>query len=138
MDAEALLMAIPGIAVSTGSACTSATVEPSHVLRALGIGEAAARSSVRFGLGRFNTEEEIDYAAGRVAEAVAKLSVFPRRRQKTVQKRRRTCRRGSTSSTILWNRLAADERGLTQIKTSWASRVHLRASAAYIPLSVAC
>jgi cysteine desulfurase len=73
VDAEALLMSIPDIAASTGSACSSATVEPSHVLRALGIGEEAARSSVRFGLGRFNTEEEIDYAAGRLAEAVAKL-----------------------------------------------------------------
>jgi cysteine desulfurase len=73
VDAEALLMAMPEIAASTGSACSSATVEPSHVLRALGIGEEAARSSVRFGLGRFNTEEEIDYVAGRLVEAVEKL-----------------------------------------------------------------
>ncbi len=73
IDAEALLMSMPDIAASTGSACSSATVEPSHVLRALGIGEDAARSSIRFGLGRFNTEEEIDYAAGRVREAVARL-----------------------------------------------------------------
>jgi cysteine desulfurase len=73
VDAEALLMAMPEIAASTGSACSSATVEPSHVLRALGIGEEAARSSVRFGLGRFNKEEEIDYVAGRVVEAVEKL-----------------------------------------------------------------
>jgi cysteine desulfurase len=73
VDAEALLMAMPEVAASTGSACSSATVEPSHVLRALGIGEEAARSSVRFGLGRFNTEEEIDYVAGRVVEAVEKM-----------------------------------------------------------------
>ena len=72
VDAEALLMSLPDVALSTGSACSSATVEPSHVLRALGIGELA-HSSVRFGLGRFNTDEEIDYAAGRVVEAVKKL-----------------------------------------------------------------
>ncbi len=73
VDAEALLMALPGIALSTGSACSSAAVEPSHVLRALGIGERAARASVRFGLGRFNTEDEIDYAAASVIQAVRKL-----------------------------------------------------------------
>jgi len=73
VDAEALLMSLPEIALSTGSACSSASVEPSHVLRALGLSDAKARSSVRFGLGRFNTEEEIDYAAGRIVEAVAKL-----------------------------------------------------------------
>jgi cysteine desulfurase len=73
VDAEALLVSVPGVAVSTGSACTSATVEPSHVLRALGTGDEAAHSSVRFGLGRFTTEEEIDYAAARIAESVRKL-----------------------------------------------------------------
>jgi cysteine desulfurase len=73
VDAEALLTSIPEIALSTGSACSSATVEPSHVLKALGIGEQAARSSIRFGLGRFNTSEEIDYAASRVVEAVKRL-----------------------------------------------------------------
>jgi len=61
------------VALSTGSACSSASVEPSHVLRALGIGEQAARSSVRFGLGRFNTEDEVDDAASQVIEAVRKL-----------------------------------------------------------------
>jgi cysteine desulfurase len=73
VDAEALLMSLPGIALSTGSACSSATVEPSHVLRALGLGERTARSSVRFGLGRFNTEDEIDYAAAAVIQAVRNL-----------------------------------------------------------------
>lgn len=73
IDAEALLMTTPDVALSTGSACSSASVEPSHVLRALGLGPAEARSSVRFGIGRFTTEEEIDYAAGRIVEAVRKL-----------------------------------------------------------------
>jgi cysteine desulfurase len=73
IDAEALLMSLPEIALSTGSACSSASVEPSHVLRALGLSEAEARASVRFGLGRFNTEEEIEYAAGRIVEAVRML-----------------------------------------------------------------
>ncbi len=73
VDGEALLMSLPEVALSTGSACSSAAVEPSHVLRALGMDEARARSSLRFGIGRFNTEEEIDYAAGRVVEAVEKL-----------------------------------------------------------------
>ena len=57
VDGEALLMSLPDLALSTGSACSSATVEPSHVLKALGIGDSLARSSVRFGLGRFNTAE---------------------------------------------------------------------------------
>src|SRR5262245_289234 len=68
VDADALLMNMPDIALSTGSACSSATVEPSHVLRAIGLSARDARASVRFGLGRFTSEEEIDYAAGRVAE----------------------------------------------------------------------
>ncbi len=73
VDAEALLMSLWDVAVSTGSACSSATAEPSHVLRALGVGEEGARSAVRFGLGRFTTEEEVEYAAGRVIEAVRGL-----------------------------------------------------------------
>jgi cysteine desulfurase len=73
IDAEALLMSMPEIALSTGSACSSATVEPSHVLRAIGLSEDLARAAVRFGLGRFNTEEEIDYAAGRICEVVSRL-----------------------------------------------------------------
>jgi len=73
VDADALLMNMPDLALSTGSACSSATVEPSHVLRAIGLSTRDARSSVRFGLGRFTTEEEIDYAASRVIESVRKL-----------------------------------------------------------------
>jgi cysteine desulfurase len=73
VEAEALLMSLPEIALSTGSACSSASVEPSHVLRALGLSAAQARSAVRFGLGRFNTGEEIGYACGRIIESVRKL-----------------------------------------------------------------
>jgi cysteine desulfurase len=73
VDAEALLTSLPEIALSTGSACSSASVEPSHVLRALGLSEAQARSSVRFGVGRFNTQDEIDYAAARIVSTVGKL-----------------------------------------------------------------
>jgi cysteine desulfurase len=73
VDGQALLMSLPDVALSTGSACTSATVEPSHVLHSLGVADALAHSSLRFGLGRFNTEEEIEYAAARVIEAVKRL-----------------------------------------------------------------
>ncbi|HLI86960.1 MAG TPA: IscS subfamily cysteine desulfurase [Bryobacteraceae bacterium] len=73
VDAGALLTMLPDVAVSTGSACSSASPEPSHVLRALGLSAAEARSSVRFGLGRFTTAEEVDYAAGRIVEAVRQL-----------------------------------------------------------------
>jgi cysteine desulfurase len=70
VDGEALLMALDDIALSSGSACTSAAIEPSYVLRALGLGEDEAESSIRFGIGRFNTEAEIDYVANRIIEAV--------------------------------------------------------------------
>ncbi|MGA2195507.1 MAG: IscS subfamily cysteine desulfurase [Bryobacteraceae bacterium] len=73
VDAESLLMALPDIALSTGSACTSGTPEPSHVLRALGVSDELAHSSIRIGLGRFNTEEELDHAAHRLIESVKRL-----------------------------------------------------------------
>jgi len=73
VEGDALLMGINDVAVSSGSACTSATLEPSHVLRALGVSKDLAHSSLRFGLGRFNTEEEVDYVADRVVETVKRL-----------------------------------------------------------------
>jgi len=73
VEGESLLMGINDIAVSSGSACTSATLEPSYVLKALGVGDDLAHTSIRFGLGRFTTEEEVDYAADRVIEVVRKL-----------------------------------------------------------------
>jgi cysteine desulfurase len=66
-------MGINDIAVSSGSACTSATLEPSYVLKALGVGDDLAHTSIRFGIGRFNTEEEVDYVADRMIETVRKL-----------------------------------------------------------------
>ncbi len=73
VEGESLLMGINDIAVSSGSACTSATLEPSYVLKALGAGDDLAHSSIRFGLGRFNTEAEVDYVAARVVETVKRL-----------------------------------------------------------------
>jgi cysteine desulfurase len=73
VEGDALLMGINDVAVSSGSACTTATLEPSHVLRALGVSEDLSHSSIRFGLGRFNTEEEVDYVADRVVETVKRL-----------------------------------------------------------------
>jgi len=73
VEGESLLMGINDVAVSSGSACTSATLEPSYVLKALGAGDHLAHSSIRFGIGRFNTEEEIDYVGNRVIDVVKKL-----------------------------------------------------------------
>ncbi|MFB3127461.1 MAG: aminotransferase class V-fold PLP-dependent enzyme, partial [Candidatus Acidiferrales bacterium] len=73
VEGESLLMGINDIAVSSGSACTSASLEPSYVLKALGVGEDLAHTSIRFGLGRFNTEEEVDYVVDRLAETVSRL-----------------------------------------------------------------
>ncbi|HKE16216.1 MAG TPA: IscS subfamily cysteine desulfurase [Kofleriaceae bacterium] len=73
VEGESLLMALKDVAVSSGSACTSASLEPSYVLRALGIGEELAHTSIRFGIGRFNTEEEVDYVADLVVTSVERL-----------------------------------------------------------------
>ena len=73
VDGEALLMSLKEVAVSSGSACTSASVRASHVLRAMGVGEALAHASIRFGLGRSNTEEEVDYVCDRIVEEVTRL-----------------------------------------------------------------
>ncbi len=73
VEGESLLMGINDVAVSSGSACTSATLEPSYVLKALGLGDDVAHSSIRFGLGRFNTEAEVDYVAAKVIDIVKKL-----------------------------------------------------------------
>jgi len=73
VEGESLLMGIDDIAVSSGSACTSATLEPSYVLKALGLGDDMAHTSIRFGLGRFNTEAEIDYVADKMIAVVTKL-----------------------------------------------------------------
>ena len=73
VDGEALMMSMGNLAVSSGSACTSANPEPSHVLRALGLNDDQTRSSLRFGLGRFNTLEEVEFAISTTAEAVGRL-----------------------------------------------------------------
>jgi len=73
VEGESLLMGIGDIAVSSGSACTSASLEPSHVLRAMDVGDDLAHSSIRFGIGRFTTEEEVDFAADKLIEAVTRL-----------------------------------------------------------------
>ena len=73
VEGESLMMAIKDLAVSSGSACTSASLEPSYVLRALGVDEELAHTSIRFGIGRFNTEAEIDYAIDTICENVGKL-----------------------------------------------------------------
>lgn len=73
VEGESLLMGINDVAVSSGSACTSATLEPSYVIRALGVSDELAHSSIRFGLGRFNTAEEVDYVTERVVKEVRRL-----------------------------------------------------------------
>src|SRR6202140_881076 len=73
VEGESLLMGINDVAFSSGSACTSATLEPSYVLKALGVGEDLAHTSIRFGLGRFNTEEEVDYVTDKMVQVVTKL-----------------------------------------------------------------
>lgn len=73
VEGESMLMALKEVAVSSGSACTSASLEPSYVLHAMGVSDDAAHSSIRFGLGRFTTEEEVDYVAKLVIDKVNKL-----------------------------------------------------------------
>ena len=73
VEGESLIMALKDLALSSGSACTSASLEPSYVLRALGVSEELAHSSLRFSLGRFTTEEEIDYAIALVQKSVTRL-----------------------------------------------------------------
>src|SRR5690606_17941904 len=73
VEGEAMMMAIRDVAVSSGSACTSASLEPSYVLRAMGVDEELAHSSIRFGIGKFNTDEEIDYVADLVIRSVQRL-----------------------------------------------------------------
>ena len=68
-----MIMGLTDIAFSTGSACTSATIAPSYVLKAIGLSDKQAYSSVRFGIGRFNTGEEIDYTVKRISETVKRL-----------------------------------------------------------------
>merc|ERR1712046_69260 len=73
VEGESLLMALKDVALSSGSACTSASLEPSYVLRAIGAEEDLAHSSIRFGLGRFTTKEEVDYTVNKVVEQVTRL-----------------------------------------------------------------
>ena len=73
VDGEALMMSMKQLAVSSGSACTAADPEPSHVLRALRLSDDLTRSSLRFGLGRFNTAEEVEFAIEAVSQAVSRL-----------------------------------------------------------------
>ena len=90
VEGESLLMGLKEIAVSTGSACTSASLEPSYVLRAIGIEEELAHTSIRFGLGRFNTEDEVDYTIRRVVEEVRRLrEIVPASKTKRMRIERR-------------------------------------------------
>ena len=73
VEGESLMMGVSELAVSSGSACTSASLEPSYVLRALGVGDDLAHSSIRFGMGRFTTVEEVDYTAEQMISAVKRL-----------------------------------------------------------------
>jgi cysteine desulfurase len=96
VEGESLLMGLKEIAVSTGSACTSASLEPSHVLRAIGVPEELAHTSIRFGLGRFNTADEIDFTIRRVVEEVRRLrEISPVFKAKQAKLQRRQQAQGS-------------------------------------------
>jgi cysteine desulfurase len=102
VEGESLLMALKEIAVSTGSACTSASLEPSYVLRAMGIPDELAHTSIRFGLGRFNTEEEVDFTVRRVAEEVKRLrALSPLYKARNGRAQRRPNRTQSSQEKIL-------------------------------------
>jgi cysteine desulfurase len=73
VEGESLIMAVKDLAVSSGSACTSASLEPSYVLKALGAGDDLAHSSIRFGLGRWTTEEEVNYVVDKLTNVVRRL-----------------------------------------------------------------
>jgi len=73
VEGESLLLGLKNVACSSGSACTSASLEPSYVLRAVGVGDSLAHTSIRFGFGRFTTKEEVDYAANEVIKSVKRL-----------------------------------------------------------------
>lgn len=91
VEGESLLMALKEIAVSTGSACTSASLEPSYVLRAIGVTEELAHTSIRFGLGRFNTIEEVDFTIRRVVQEVNRLrEISPHYKARKTKAQRRT------------------------------------------------
>jgi cysteine desulfurase len=95
VEGESLLMGINDIAVSSGSACTSASLEPSHVLRSMKVGDELAHSSIRFGIGRFTTEEEVDYAADKLIEVVKRLREMSPLYEMVVQE-------GIDLSTVQW------------------------------------
>jgi cysteine desulfurase len=96
VEGESLLMALKEIAVSTGSACTSASLEPSYVLRAMGVPDQLAHTSIRFGLGRFNNQEEVDFTVRRVVEEVKRLrAISPLYRARQIRSERRAQTRHS-------------------------------------------
>ncbi|MEO0652423.1 MAG: IscS subfamily cysteine desulfurase [Planctomycetota bacterium] len=95
VEGESLLMGINDIAVSSGSACTSASLEPSHVLRSMDVGDELAHSSIRFGIGRFTTEDDVDYAANKLIEVVKRLREMSPLYEMVVQE-------GIDLSTVQW------------------------------------